>query len=174
LSRGLGPARTERAIETLLGVALAAILFGMMMLTVIDVAGRYFFNAPITAGYELTTVAMGVSVYLGLPLATAKREHITIGLLADRITGAGRRVQATLVDCFSAAVLAIFARELWLQAGKLDAENNLLLFLGIKVAPFVYVMSVLAGATVVVILVRLLFGRRTEGTSGSRVEASHR
>lgn len=150
--RAASYAHSVRVLERTLGVVLAADLFAMMMVTVVDVVGRYFFNAPMPAGYEITSVMMGLSVYFGLPLTTARREHIRIGLLDELFRGRARQVQTRLVDLFCAGALALFAWFLWVQGDTLAAEHNMLLFLDVPLAPFVYAMSVLAGFTVLVVV----------------------
>ena len=71
--------RMVRRLDRTLGLVLAALMFAMMLLTFVDVVGRQLFNAPVLGGNELTRIAMGLLVYIGLPLVCLRREHITIG-----------------------------------------------------------------------------------------------
>ena len=54
------------------------LLFAMMTLTFVDVVLRYFFNAPIKGGFEVTELMMAVLIFAGLPLVSRKNEHVTI------------------------------------------------------------------------------------------------
>jgi TRAP-type C4-dicarboxylate transport system permease small subunit len=45
--RGAVGPRWKRRTDALLGVAASAILFAMMLLTVVDVVARYAFNRPL-------------------------------------------------------------------------------------------------------------------------------
>ena len=62
----------------LLGAISATVLFVMMMITAIDVAGRYLFNKPLAGGFELTEMMLAALIYCGLPLVSKRREHIVI------------------------------------------------------------------------------------------------
>jgi TRAP-type C4-dicarboxylate transport system permease small subunit len=130
-----------RILDRSLGLVVAFIMFFMMILTFIDVVGRQGFDLPVSGGGELTEIALGFVVYIGLPLVCIRREHITIGLMAGLLKGPVRQVQHILLNLLFASVTFIWARQVWIQADSLAAANNELMFLKVSIAPFVYVMS---------------------------------
>jgi TRAP-type C4-dicarboxylate transport system permease small subunit len=140
-------------ILKLLGLALAAIVFVMMAITFVDVVGRQF-NAPLPAAFELTRLALGTMVFVALPLVTAADEHVTIGLLNALFRGRGERIKRFIVTLLVAGLCVVWARELWIQAGRLAEGNERLMFLGVRLAPYVYAMSALTAFTVVVALLQ--------------------
>ena len=131
-----------RLLDRTLGYLLAALVFVMMVLTFIDVVGRQVFNYPVPAGFEITELLMGYTVYLGLPLVCARQEHITIGVLDHLYKGVARRIQGAVLNGLFGVLTLIWTRELWIHAGKLASHNEILMFLKIPVAPFVYGMCV--------------------------------
>lgn len=147
-------------ILRVLGWVLAAIVFGMMVITFVDVAGRDFFNSPLPAAFELTRLALGTMVFVALPLVTAGDENVTIGLLNGLFRGRAERLKRFVVTLFVAVLCAVWARELWIQAGTLLANNERMMFLGVRLAPYVYAMSVLTGFTVVVALLQAVMKLR--------------
>ena len=54
------------------------VLFVMMMLTAVDVVGRYVLNRPVAGGFEITEMMLAALIYCGLPLVSQRREHIVI------------------------------------------------------------------------------------------------
>ena len=56
-------------------------LLGLMAMTCIDVAGRYFFRSPLPAAYELTTLLMAILIFAGLPVVTGVGAHLKVDLL---------------------------------------------------------------------------------------------
>lgn len=181
----------------LLGLALAAIVFAMMLITFVDVVGRQFPPAlakllqallgafggelpaelrqalqsrPLAASFELTRLALGTMVFVALPLVTAQDEHITIGLLNALFKGRAARVKGFVVTLFVALLCAIWARELWIQAVALADQNERLMFLGVRLAPYVYAMSALTAFTAVVALAQAGLKLAGRHTSGPRVE----
>ncbi|MCW5773131.1 MAG: TRAP transporter small permease [Rhodospirillaceae bacterium] len=137
-----------------LGIVLAALVFGMMAITFVDVLGRDLFNHPLPAAFELTRLALGTMVFVALPLVTAADENVTIGLLNGLFRGRVERIKRFLVTLFVAVLCVAWARELWIQAGVLLANNERMMFLGVRLAPYVYAMSVLTALTVVVALLQ--------------------
>lgn len=72
MKRWVGP------LQTALGLASAGVLFCMMLVTAVDVAGRYLFNKPFPGGFEVTEILLAALIYCGLPLVSMRREHIVI------------------------------------------------------------------------------------------------
>jgi len=139
-------------------IALAAILavmvFLLMMITVVDVLGRNLFNLPLTASFELTRLTLGMMVFVALPLISANDEHVTIGLFNSIFKGRTANRKQFVVSLFLAFLCAVWARELWVQATALAQQNEMMMFLKVRLAPFVYVMSALTTLTAVIMLVQ--------------------
>ena len=146
-------ARVARLLDHTLGYLLAALVFIMMLLTFVDVVGRQGFDAPVPAGFEITEILMGFTVYLGLPLVCARREHITIGLLDHLFKGKVRRVQGIVLNTLFGVLTLVWTRELWVHAGKLAAQSEILMFLKIPIAPFVYGMCALTLLSAVIFFI---------------------
>ena len=83
--------RCERVLTLVAAVA----TFAMMLLTTADAGGRYLFNRPILAAYELTTnYLMIAAVFLAMPYAYRQGANIRVTFLVERF---GRRARL-LVD----------------------------------------------------------------------------
>mgnify|MGYP001227323804 FL=1 len=145
--------RLVRLLDLTLGIVLAVLVFAMMVLTFLDVLGRQGFNAPVPAAFELTELMMGFTVYLGLPVVSARREHLTIGLLDYLFTGNVRRVQGVVLNLLLGVLCLLWAREVWIQGDALVAQNELLMFLQVQIAPFVYAMALLTFVAALIFLV---------------------
>ncbi len=58
-------------------------LVAMMLLTVIDVAGRYLFNTPILGAFELTEFFVLILIFSFLAYTQSQKRHICCEILAD-------------------------------------------------------------------------------------------
>ena len=73
-------------VSTWLGVLSAAALCVMMLITVVDVGGRYLFNKPLFGAYELIGMLLVAAGPLGMALCQNDRRHIVVSLIVDRFS----------------------------------------------------------------------------------------
>src|SRR2546430_11042499 len=74
------------ACERVLTVVAALATFSMMLLTTADAGGRYLWNRPILAAYELTTnYLMIAAVFLAMPYAYRQGANIRLTFLVERL-----------------------------------------------------------------------------------------
>ncbi|PYN42108.1 MAG: hypothetical protein DMD95_17810 [Candidatus Rokuibacteriota bacterium] len=72
--------------ERVLTLMAALATFSMMLLTTADAGGRYLFNRPILAAYEVTTNYLMVAVvFLAMPYAYRQGANIRVTFLVDRL-----------------------------------------------------------------------------------------
>lgn len=153
-----GPANARRlsgagqAVVSVLGGLVALLLFVMMTLTFVDVIGRYFFNRPLQASYEITEVLLATAIFAALPLATLRREHVTVSLFDRLFQGSARRVQQFAVGLISFVVLSGMSWRLAGQARTLAEYGDRSLFMQIPYAGVVWFMAAMAAISSVIVL----------------------
>lgn len=128
-----------RALEYVGG----AMILAMMVVTTIDVVGRYFFSKPLWGGFETTEILMGLVVFAGMPMATARREHITIDLFDALLSFRLRCWQAAIGDLVCAAVAGVLAWRVWIRGQALITVGETTMQLGIPRGYVALGMSVL-------------------------------
>ena len=77
--------KAVRTLDRLLEGAVAAIFFGMVVLIILLVILRYFFNRSIPGGYEALRFAFMYTTFLGSAVLLSRREHIGIELLTKHL-----------------------------------------------------------------------------------------
>ena len=83
-------------------------LFGIMVLTFLDVSGRKFLSHSITGSLELTELLMVVVIFGALPLVSRKGEHVLFDSLDGFWPASFVKFQKSLVNLFcSIALLAL-------------------------------------------------------------------
>ncbi len=70
----------DRASLFLASVA-AMILLLLVVLTVVDVIGRYFFSSPVVGAVELVRICMAGIIFFSFPLMFLRNDHIIVDLL---------------------------------------------------------------------------------------------
>jgi len=124
------------------------VLFIIMWLTVIDVFFRDAFNISITGLFEVTEVLMGILVFAGVPIITAKDGHVSVTIL-DTLVGPKLRIyQKVIINLICVIVLGTFAWQLWDVANSLAGYNDVTLFARIPLAPVCYFMAVMTALSI--------------------------
>ncbi len=75
----------EYWLAAILNSIAASALFGLMVITCIDVFGRYLFNSPLLGTTELTEMGLGIIIFASFPIISWHNEHIVVDML-DRFT----------------------------------------------------------------------------------------
>ena len=99
-----------------LAVISCAVLFLMMTLTFIDVAGRYLLNSPLPALAEIISFMMAGLVFCVLPLVCFREGHVTIDLLDGVVPRRLKRLQGVFINLVSAGAVLFVAWRLWVKA----------------------------------------------------------
>ena len=135
-------ARWKRRADILLGVVASAILFAMMLLTVVDVVARYAFNRPLRGAFEVTELMLLVLIFAGLPLVSHADEHVTMDFI-DRVLGPrAQRGLERFVQLVNAAFMFLLTWLVWLKANRIWGYRDTTDVLRIVYGPFVYFMAV--------------------------------
>ena len=151
--------RWKRHADALLGVVASAILFAMMLLTVVDVVARYLFNRPLRGAFEVTELMLLVLIFAGLPLVSFSDEHAAMDFI-DRLLGPrAQRWLERLVQLLNAAFMFLLTWLVWLKANKIWGYRDTTDVLRIVYGPFVYFMAVTLALAGVIHLYKM-FERR--------------
>ena len=143
-------ARLGHALETLLGAISGAVLFVMMMITAVDVAGRYLFSKPLAGGFELTEMMLAALIYCGLPLVSKRREHIVIDTFDTFMSRPVKRGFDMLADAVCTVALAGLSWLLFRRAIRVAEYGDTTSVLKLPLAPVVYLMAVMITVAAVI------------------------
>jgi len=137
----------ERGVDFLLGISASVLLFGMMVLTFVDVVARYLLNRPIRGAFEVTELALLVLIFAGLPLVSHADEHVTMDFIDRVLPGWLLRawIRAAHVAC--AAIMFFLTWQIWIKAGRIYGYGDTTDVLRIAIGPFVYFMDAMIALT---------------------------
>lgn len=139
-------------LHWLLGGAASLLLFSMMILTFIDVIGRYFLNAPVPGGFEITELMLATLIFAALPLVTLSGEQITVDLFDSLIPASVQHFRDALISFVSALILFVLCSSMWEKANEMLGYGDTTAILSIPIYPLVYFMSVMLAFTGIVLL----------------------
>lgn len=144
-SRGARHARSvSQMLDLGLGLGCILLLAGLTLLTLVDVVGRYWFDAPVRGAFEVTQLMLGALVFAALPLTTKAREHVEVDLfyfiMPPVVQGFMRFISALM----SMAVLFILAWRLGVRAHELAADAAVTNALSLPFAPLAWLAAACA------------------------------
>ena len=153
----------DRLVVPTLGYVAAAVLFCLMLVTCVDVIGR-FFNLPLFGGFELTEILLATLIFAGLPLVTLRNEHVTVDLF-DAVTPDWLlRIQHVVACAVGMVCTGFLSWRLWLRGDHMAAAGETTAQLKIQLAWLTYSMSVLMALTALALLV-LAFRQPQRGST---------
>ena len=142
----------------------AAFLAVMMVLTGVDVLGRYLFNKPVPGSYEMTEFMMPVVIAFGLAYCALEKGHVRVELVTSRLPKRTQAVMNTIVTLVFLGLFILVTWQTWLRAKGMIDVGQLSLTLYIPVYPFVLSVAVGCAALCIVVL-RDLFSYLTEAVN---------
>ncbi len=101
--------RVVRIIGKVLGAAGAGFLVVLMLITGIDVVGRYVFQRPFMGAYELSELCMASVTLLGWAYTQAQKGHVDIDLVYTRLSRGTRTVLDFLIPLLGTALFVFVA-----------------------------------------------------------------
>jgi TRAP-type C4-dicarboxylate transport system permease small subunit len=144
------------AVHLISGGTAGFLLFCLMLITIIDVAGRYIFNAPLPGGSEIIQLIMAGIIYSALPSVNRQEGHITVDLLDAVTPEPVVRVRQILVSLILLVLLGTITWCLWLLAESLRQDGETWEYLKFQRSPIVYFMCLCSAIGTFIILLNLL------------------
>jgi TRAP-type C4-dicarboxylate transport system permease small subunit len=115
----------------------------LVLITVIDVFGRYLLGIPLPGTSEITEIILGVLIYIGLPYISKNEEHISVSLLSNYLSNNFKIIHKILINFIVTILLIIIARQLYLHGVDLKSYGEVTTFLEIPKAPIAFTMALL-------------------------------
>jgi TRAP-type C4-dicarboxylate transport system permease small subunit len=147
--------------EWVLTLVAAVATFSMMLLTTADAGGRYLFNRPILAAYELTTnYLMIAGVFLAMPYAYRQGANIRVTFLVERLGPRVRLIVDHLVQIVAILYCAALVVATFQQARHLLRTGTQFVTMELPLWPAHLIVSIGLFVTTLMMLVDLPAVRR--------------
>ncbi len=128
-------------LEGALGVTSGTVLFLMMMITAVDVIGRYVLNKPLTGGFEITEMLLAALIYCGLPLVSQRREHIVIDTFDPLMSARVKRALDVVAEIVCSLTLGGIGYLIFRRAARVAEYGDTTSVLKWPLAPVAYLMG---------------------------------
>ena len=137
------------------------VLASFMIVIVVDVTGRYVFNAPLYGSLDLTVVLLVLAVSCAIGYGGRTGAHVTADMVTTVIGPRFELISAICIKAMAAAITALWSWRLFVTgstAGRLEESTQLL---NIPFQPIYYALAVGIGLYSAVLITELLVLIRT-------------
>ncbi len=97
--------RFADGLAFILNLTAASTLMGLMLVTCVDVFGRYLFNHPLVGTTELTEMGLCILIFAAFPVISWRDEHIVVDMLDKFTHPLVHLIRSMLINVVSAFAL---------------------------------------------------------------------
>ncbi len=149
-------ARWELGFDKVLGFLAALVLMLLMIITFIDVLGRYLFSAPLPGAFELTEIMMAMLIFAGLPLVSRANQHVTVNLIVGILSPIILHLQRLITQAIMAVVLAVMAWRMWIKAEEMLEQGDETAYLLLPIAPVAFFMTLMMAVSTLIVAIQFI------------------
>ncbi|MEC7888301.1 MAG: TRAP transporter small permease [SAR324 cluster bacterium] len=157
-------ARWELGFDKVLGFLAALVLMLLMIITFIDVLGRYLFSAPLPGAFELTEIMMAMLIFAGLPLVSRTNQHVTVNLIVGILSPIILHFQRLITQAIMAVVLAVMAWRMWIKAEEMLEQGDETAYLLLPIAPVAFFMTLMMAVSTLIVAIQFIRNFRSKET----------
>ena len=77
----------------------------LVIITVIDVIGRYILGLPLPGASELTEIILAILIYIGLPYICRDEGHVTVSILSHSLKSNLSKLHSIIVNLLIGIIL---------------------------------------------------------------------
>jgi TRAP-type C4-dicarboxylate transport system permease small subunit len=154
--------RWELGLDKALGLLAASVLMLLMIITFIDVLGRYLFSAPLPGAFELTEIMMAMLIFAGLPLVLRANQHVSVNLIVGILSPKILHLQRLITQAIMAVVLAVMAWRMWIKAAEMLEQGDETAYLLLPIAPVAFFMTLMMAFSTLIIAIQFVRIYRTK------------
>lgn len=134
----------------------AAVLLILVVLTCVDVVGRYFFNSPLVGAVELVQICMGLIIFLSFPIMFFRGDHVIVDLVPQFGRGRLGWMVAILFLLITVAVALALGDRVYDYATRAWEDGDITEYLRIPRFPVVGLITVAIFSAAAVSVLRAL------------------
>lgn len=155
-------ARLLNGIIQVLEVLCSIILAAMMLLTFVDVIGRYLLGAPVFGASEMISTMLALTIFVGLGIANARDKHVVVELFDSQVRALSPRIYDVAIQGFSIVAMCLIVYVLWEEAVEAAHSGSVTIVLEWPLAWITGAVAVLAGLSVISQILGLIVGHRED------------
>lgn len=124
----------------------------MMLITCIDVIGRYLFNKPLVGGVELIEVLLGLMIFAALPVISWRNEQVVVDILDPFVPPLINLIRNILFNVVTSMALIVIGQRIWDLGTRASSHGEVTEYLHLPVGMIVSFFGVMCWFTAAVLI----------------------
>jgi TRAP-type C4-dicarboxylate transport system permease small subunit len=122
----------------------AVCVFLMMVLTFVDVSGRYLFKRPITGAGDITELLMILAVFLAMAYTQVMKGHVAVEVLVSKLSMRKQVILDAITSFLSGVIVVLISARLCVRAwvSFVNPYTYKSVTIGIPLWPFILIAAI--------------------------------
>ena len=118
-----------------------------MLITCIDVFGRYLFNNPLTGSTEMTEIAVGIVIFSVLPIISWRNDHVVVDILDHFFSRRVHMIRTIVVNLLISVALAFLGQRIYVLGQRSLSYGEVTEYLAIPLGWMMFFIAVMCWVT---------------------------
>ncbi len=123
-----------------------------MLITCIDVFGRYLFNNPLTGSTELTEIAVGIVIFSVFPIISWRNDHVVVDILDHFFSRRAHLVRTIVINLLISVALAFLGQRIYVLGQRSLSYGEVTEYLAIPLGWMMIFIAVMCGVTALAVV----------------------
>lgn len=123
-----------------------------MLITCVDVFGRYLFNNPLTGSTELTEIAVGIVVFSVLPVISWRNDHVVVDILDHLFPAKAHFVRTIAINILISIALVYLGQRILVLGQRSISYEEVSEYLAIPTGWMMYFIAVMCWITAIMVV----------------------
>ena len=133
------------------GVA-AVTLLALMLITCVDVFGRYLFNNPLTGSTELTEIAVGIVIFSVFPIVSWRNDHVVVDILDHFFSRRVHMIRTIVINLLISVALVFLAQRIYVLGQRSLSYGEVTEYLAIPLGWMMIFIAVMCWVTALAVV----------------------
>jgi len=118
-----------------------------MLVTCIDVFGRYLFNNPLTGSTEMTEIAVGIVIFSVLPIISWRNDHVVVDILDHFFSRRVHMIRTIVINLSISVALAFLGQRIYVLGQRSLSYGEVTEYLAIPLGWMMFFIAVMCWVT---------------------------
>ena len=121
----------------------ATTLLALMLITCVDVFGRYLFNNPLTGSTELTEIAVGIVIFSVFPIVSWRNDHVVVDILDHFFSRRVHMIRTIVINLLISVALVFLGQRIYVLGQRSLSYGEVTEYLAIPLGWMMFFIAIM-------------------------------